>query len=793
MGLYPKNGRNTNNARCLQQNPRNALGATALSGAPKADHFTMQPSLRYAAGMNDCQRRRVFAAALAALLCSVACSNNGRGTALPIISSGGAALGGRSPMAGGMSFTQVGPFGVAGKLNALAIDPSDAKTLYVAAGRGTGLESYSSAGIFKTTDRGAHWQSVDGGLIDSSGYTASAVNGLWIDPTSPSTLMAATQYGGLFRTTNGGTSWANVYRTTEATEIVQYAGALYATSASGILSSADGGATWSVQLAGTAGRYPTTLGAAQGKAGSALYAGMTDGTIYAYASGSWKRTGRLPYKPVTGADSDAAVHQMAVDPQVPATVYATSNDGPWNQNLHASTDGGRTWNTVLQKKIYNVGLGSQAIAFSTVHPHRLYIGSDGAPLLYIRANGSATSATNRGAFTGADIRDIWPVASGADDACYLASDQGLIYVAACSKFVKNGSGIELSSGTSNALDRHFLITPNGQTIVDTPQDLVALWTTDGGRAWRVNPSFGYEDAFNELRPGAPNVCYSYDEAYGFRISTDGCQKYDRASGSRKKLVNYRLMTDPIDFDPANPLHMYVASLAGSGAVYASTNGGLTFARLPWAISFPGAVRVDQRNGAHILVGDLASSSSIHVTFDGGKTWHTSAGVPATQYWYDIAISPVNGSVVLASSVDDANNVFVLRSTNGGRSFSKVAAVVNAPTIRQVRDADRMPAAAAGRDADASSAADGNGAPEYFLYSPSHSIRYNQDVTHGTAMVALTTIRGAYLSGDNGTTWHRIDGSTISHSFWGIRWLQGRLYLASDGQGILRSNNVVQSP
>jgi hypothetical protein len=239
------------------------------------------------------------------------------------------------------------------------------------------------------------------------------------------------------------------------------------------------------------------------------------------------------------------------------------------------------------------------------------------------------------------------------------------------------------------------------------------------------------------------------------------------------------MTDPIDFDPANPLHMYVASLAGSGAVYASTDGGLTFARLPWPISAPGAVRVDQRNGAHILVGELASSSSIRVTFDGGKTWQTSAGVPATQYWYDMAISPVNGNVVLASSVDDANNVFVLRSTNGGRSFSKVAAVVNAPTIRQVRDADRMPAP--GREA------------EYFLYSPSHSLRYNQDVTHGTAMVALSTIRGAYLSGDNGTTWHRIDGSTISHSFWGIRWLKGRLYLASDGQGILRSNDVVQSP
>jgi len=744
----------------------------------------------------NCHRRRALAAALVTLAL-VACGNDRSGPALPDTLSESH----RTSMASSVAFSQVGPFGFPGKLNALAIDPADSRTLYIAAGRGTGLESYSSAGIFKTTDGGKHWQPIDTGLTDSSGYVASVVNGLWIDPANPSTLLAATEYGGIFRTENGGSSWTNVSRATQATQIASYSGALYATSSAGVLSSTDDGLTWRVVFAGSAARYPAALGVADGKTRGALYAGMTDGTIYADTGGSWKMTGKLPYVATRTEDSDAAVHQMVVDPLVPTTVYASTNDGPWNQNLHASTDGGHTWVLVQQADIYNIGLGSQALAFSIVHPHRLYIGDDGGPVIYIDANGSATSRITKGAFTGADVRNIWPVANGADDACYLTSDQGLIYVSACSKFVKNGSGVGLSGGASNLLDRHFLISPNGRTIVDTPQDWAAFWTQTGGKSWHFNLSFAYEDAFNDLRPGDPKVCYSYDEAYGLRISVDGCKSYDTAKGSRKGLFPSRLMMDPIAFDPKNALHMYVISGYAIGAsfpavpqgVFESTDGGKTLHATSWAVSWPGSICVDRRNGSHILVGDLVKSvrSSIRVTFDGGKTWQTSAGVPATKYWYDIAISPANGNIVLATSVDDANNVFVLRSFNGGRTFGKVAGIVNAPTIRQRFDLDRMPASQ-GRDGDAD-ASNASGEPEYFLYSPSHSIKFNQDATSGTAMVALSTLRGAYVSSDDGTSWQRIDRSTIAHSFWGIRWLDGHLYLASDGEGILRSNAALQSP
>jgi hypothetical protein len=78
----------------------------------------------------------------------------------------------------------------------------------------------------------------------------------------------------------------------------------------------------------------------------------------------------------------------------------------------------------------------------------------------------------------------------------------------------------------------------------------------------------------------------------------------------------------------------------------------------------------------------------------------------------------------------------------------------------------------------------------FVYSPEREIRYDQDVKTGTPLVAITTLRGAYVSADNGSTWKRLDAALIGHSFWGIRWVNGYLYLASDGQGVVRSTTRV---
>jgi hypothetical protein len=495
------------------------------------------------------------------------------------------------------------------------------------------------------------------------------------------------------------------------------------------------------------------------------------------------------------------VHQIAVDPRTPSTLYASENNGLWDQDLFASTNGGRSWTQILKKAYVNLGLGTQAIAYSAVHPHMLYLGVDGG-FYIIDGDGRPKPRAHRAAnLSVIDVRNVWVSPNGKDDACWIASDQGLDEATACSTPTRQYTDHVVTASSATGLARRFAVTPNGKTVLVSLQDFDSHVTFNGGGSWKVSRAGLYEDGFNELRPGSASVCYAYDEAYGLRVSNDGCATFAMPQGRQGHIFPSRLMTTPIAFDPKNPLAMYLLSGPSLGynyalGAYASSDGGKTLAKLSWPFAEPGTIAVDANNGAHIVVGDLRFSagsrySSLSVTADGGKTWSKSSGVPPTGFWYAATISPANGQIVLASSVDAANNVFVLRSTNGGRSFTRVAIVTNAPLLRERADPDHHPlvAGAAGETSDLQP----GGPPEAYVYSPEREIRYNQDVTHGRPDVVITTLRGAYVSSNDGSTWRRLDNDLIAHSFWGIRWISGYLYLGSDGQGIVKSTVPVQLP
>jgi hypothetical protein len=737
---------------------------------------------------------RLLAATAVVLGVLAACRAGSGMNSLPLASQ---ATAGGGATSNAVVFEPIGPtdmsdgFPTSGKVNAVAVDPENSKIIYTASGRGTGLETYSSAGIYATTNGGESWTSVENGLTDSSGVS-SVVNSLWLDPSNPSTLLAATEYNGIYQSTNSGSSWTNVFPTAQATQFASFGDALYATDDAGILTSTNDGATWSVQLKGTKRRYPTAFGVAQGSNGDAFYAGMSNGDIFSFSNGAWTKVGRLPFTKETGTDgSTRVVHQIAVDPLVPTTVYASSNDGSWDQNLFASVNGGKTWTAVLQGTYYDYGLGTQALAFSVVHPHQLYVGEDG-DFYYIPGNGSSNPPITQAAnLKVIDLRDIWTSANGSDDACWIASDQGLDYEPTCSS--GNYNDTVVSASVATGLARRFTVSPNGQTLMVSLQDFDSHLTTNGGSSWTANFNL-YEDGFNELRPGDPSICYAYDEASGLTISTNGCVTYSELNSS---IFPSRIMTTPIAFDPKNAMTMYFTSgpisapgISGPKGIYETTNGGTTISKLSWPFTWPGAVVVDPNNGSHILVCDLnTGTSSLSVTTDGGTTWTKSTGVPGTQFWYAMAISPVDGKTVLATSVDKSNNVFVLRSNDGGAAFKRIATVVNAPLIRghfDRREQLHVQPGVKTRDRD-----DVSKSPA-FVYSPAREIQYNPSVSKGVADVVVTTLRGAYVSTDNGTKWQRLDDATIAHSFWGIRWLNGYLYLGSDGQGVLRSTTPLQS-
>jgi len=677
-------------------------------------------------------------------------------------SSGGGALPPPAPApAQGWNFISLGPTNAmyakipeSGKINAFAIDPTNANVMYIGGGAGTGLEVFSNAGIYRTTNGGASWQSIQPG----------AVNALWLDPAQPTHILAADEDNGILTTSDSGATWRTVYSTTSATQFAFFGGSLYATTAAGIIASTDRGNTW--QISSSIDAPATAFGSAQG----VLIAGMANGSVYSYANGAWQKMGTIPFNPNTGTGLSApTVHQIAVDPLTPTHVYATTNDGPWDQTLFVSTDSGATWKPV------NYNGWPQAIAFSEIAPHMLYVGDEGS-FNALNADGTQSPTVNFQSYLQViDLRNIWVTSLAGAEVCWIGSDQGLDRVPDCVNLGKAGTDSVVSGPAGMTLARRLAVSTTG-TVMASFQDLQSFSSANGGGSWTSHPGL-YEDGFVDFRPGSANVCYAYDENNGVSISLDGCATFAIPTAAQAAILPSRLMTNAMAFDPSNPLHMYFLSgprsVFGKSApngVFESFDGGATFVQDAWPFGAPGAIAIDPHNPKHIVACDLPlyTTSVLWTTFDAGKTWTNAKSLPQTPYWYAIAISPVDGKDVVIANADASGNAFSLHSSDGGLTFG--AATTAAARATAVRGSARVSQARRG----------------VYVYSPMRQIRFDQDVTSGVPCAILTTSKGAYESCDFGATWARIDQTLAVHSFWDVRWVGGSVYLASNGFGVLRS-------
>ena len=108
-------------------------------------------------------------------------------SAVPAAATSRAATDGQEPVGATVAtdWTSVGPRSIAGlshggtgggagKLNAVAVELSNPQVMYAAGGVGPGNSGPGSeAGVYMTTDGGASWSQVDGGL------TSTAIGALW--------------------------------------------------------------------------------------------------------------------------------------------------------------------------------------------------------------------------------------------------------------------------------------------------------------------------------------------------------------------------------------------------------------------------------------------------------------------------------------------------------------------------------------------------------------------------------------------------------------------------------------
>ena len=344
----------------------------------------------------------------------------------------------------------------AGKMQAFAINLAQPKVMYAGGGIGPGdIGPASDAGVYESPNGGATW------VQSNNGLTNTYVDALWMNQNNTSDLVASTWLDGIFVSSDGGSTWSNVY-SAQTAALAQIGSSLYAATANGVAVSNDSGATW------TLADSTSTLVRAIDGVGAVVYAGLADGSVITQQSsgGPWNQV----LAPGTGG---AKVEDMAVNPtNSQQVIVVIDNDAGQLTNVITS-DGGSTWATWSSPAtggLCNSGGPALVVAFDTVNPQIIYVDSGGQ--FYTSTNGG-TSWTGQHLFE--DMKLIRPLAgqlgvvvAGGDQGIYMSQDAG-------------NSWTTLNGNLTTSLTN--MIAVNGSEIKTTVQDFSPTTTFDGGSTW----------------------------------------------------------------------------------------------------------------------------------------------------------------------------------------------------------------------------------------------------------------------------------------------------------------------
>jgi len=255
--------------------------------------------------------------------------------------------------------------GASGLMNVegIAVDPNNARRLYIAAGSSKELH-----GIFCSEDQGVTWTQVEN-KIRTQGNGAHRTTGerLAIDPNNTNILWYGSTLDGLQKGVKTGNAWnwtqipassvpfgqQNAGVTFVACDknqgkTIVYAG-VFDPSSGGVYRSVDGGGTWE-KIPGVTLTKPAR---AQVAANGTLYVtGGTEGVAKLHRGEAFTQLSSLPEKDANS--KPIAYHGLAVNPKDPTgnTLYVAQNS-PGSGMLWRSVDGGETW--TKQDKTFNEG------------------------------------------------------------------------------------------------------------------------------------------------------------------------------------------------------------------------------------------------------------------------------------------------------------------------------------------------------------------------------------------------------------------------------------------------------
>jgi photosystem II stability/assembly factor-like uncharacterized protein len=575
-----------------------------------------------------------------------------------------------------------------GSIGAIAVSPSDVKTIYVGTGESDIRSDLSSGnGVYKSNDGGSTWTHV--GLDDTR-----QISRIVVDPRDPTVVYVGAlghAYGpneqrGVYKSVDGGAYWTKVLDKGPEIGISD-------------LAICSGNSQLLFAGAWNARRPPWSTYAAIDGAGGGLYRSQDGGKTWSRLTnglpeGNWGRIG---------------VDVAADGKRVYALIQAKK------AGLYRSDDGGDSW--TLENA--DPRLTSRAWYFNsiTVDPQNrdvIYIPN---VALYRSVDGGKTISILRGAPGGDDYHQIWidpknsdSMVLGADQGTTVSLDHGqtwstwynqptaqLYHVITDSKIPYVVYGAQQDSGSAAVPSR----TDHGQI---TPRD----WF----------PAGGSESGYIAIDPKDPNIIY-LSGTYGT------VARYNRLTGFSQDVtpwpvptfgseINVRKYRDPwtpvLIFSPADSTMLYL----GTQYVMKTVDGGLHWQAispdLTGATQQPGdktegpTTTENAKQRGYGVVFTIAPSALnrdtiwagsdtglIHLTRDGGKTWKdvTPAGLTAWSKISFIEASHFDAAVAYAavdrSRLDD-QAPYLYRTRDYGASWQLITkGIADNSFLRGIRE------------------------------------------------------------------------------------------------------------
>ncbi|HYM81586.1 MAG TPA: FlgD immunoglobulin-like domain containing protein [Candidatus Limnocylindria bacterium] len=551
-----------------------------------------------------------------------------------------------APSLAALSWTALGPRPIAdeywsgndkasGRVSSIVVDPRDADVAYVAAAQG---------GVWKTTDGGASWAP----LTDDLSSLASGA--LALDPVDPDIVYYATGeqhesgdsfYGdGLFKSTNGGATWAKIASRASIGAYVSRiavnrgnSSILHIASSRGLLRSIDGGVNWSVTQSGDWG-YDL---APHPTDSNVLYGAMYDFGVYQSvdAGATWTLlAGGLP------ASGFQRV-QIALAPADPDVLYASFvAPGGSLLGLYRTENGGATWSVLPATPNY--------LGFQGWYDNCLIVDPSDADVCYaggmfpygfgdtgvIRtANGGASWVDITFATDGTQVHpDQHIFAFGPDGTLWLGNDGGV-----WKTDDPGGSWTNCNDGLAITQFYTLALHPtNPNLLIGGTQDNGSL-RYEGTDLWpQVVSGDGGPCAFEW---DSPNIYYTTYVFMNPLFQWDDGAYLDDVTGGWNGVDRASWCSGPLVVDPnlANTL------LVGTYRVWRSTDSGSGWNTISGDLTSASGVLLGIAVAEGVASTYYATTSNGRVLYtnDGGANWlprHSGLPQRAIQ---DIVVSPTN--------------------------------------------------------------------------------------------------------------------------------------------------------